>query len=63
MSPFFTIEDICIGYIRNWPLEMSEYFALLSHRIGSGVPREVVDERDIISASAVCGYLGRSPYI
>ena len=45
------------------PLEVSEHFALLSHRIDPGVPGEVVDERDIISASAECGYLGRSPYI
>ena len=45
------------------PLEVSEHFALLSHEIDPGVLGEVVDERDIISASAECDYLGRSPYI
>ena len=40
-------------------LEVSEHFSLLPRRVDPGVPREVVDERDIISASAKCGYLCR----
>ena len=45
------------------PLEVFEYFTLLSHWVDPGVPGEVVDERDVIAASAERGYLGRSPYI
>ena len=45
------------------PLEVSEHFALLSHWVDPGVPGEIIDERDIVSASAECSYFGRSPYI
>ena len=44
-------------------LEMSKHFALLPHKVDPSVPREVVDERDIISASAKCGCLCRSPNV
>ena len=45
------------------PLEVSEHFALLPHRIDPRVPREVVDEEHVISASAKCSRLRRSPYV
>jgi hypothetical protein len=44
-------------------LEVSEYFTLLPHWVDPGVPGKIVNKRDIISASAECTYLGRSPYI
>ena len=44
-------------------LEVSEHFALMPHRVDPCVPGEVIDERDVISASSECGYLGRSLYI
>ena len=44
-------------------LEVSEHFALMSHRVDPGVPGEVVDEEHVISASAECSRLCRSPYI
>ena len=44
-------------------LEEQEHFILLPHREYLGVPREVVDERGVVSASAESTYLGRSPYI
>ena len=44
-------------------LEVSEHFTLLPHRVDPGVPGKIVNKRDIISASAECTYLGRSPYI
>ena len=44
-------------------LEVSEHFALIPHRIDPGVPREVVDEEHVISASAKCCSLRRSPYV
>ena len=45
------------------PLEVSEHFALLFYRVDLGVHGEIVDEREIVSASTECSYLGRSPYI
>ena len=44
-------------------LELSEHFALLSHWVDPGMSREVIGKRDIILASAECGYPCRSPYI
>ena len=44
-------------------LEVFEHFALLSHWVDPGVPGEVVDEEHVISASAECSGLCRSPYI
>ena len=44
-------------------LEVSEHFALLPHWVDPGVPGEVVDKEHIISASAECSRLCRSPYI
>ena len=44
------------------PLDVSEHFSLLSHKIDPGGPGEVFDEHDIIMTSAECGYLGRPPY-
>ena len=44
-------------------LEVSEHFTFLSHRVDPGVPGEVVDEHDVVSASAESTYLGQSPYI
>ena len=44
-------------------LEVSEHFAFLSHGVDPGMPGEIVDERDIVSASAECSYLGRFLYI
>ena len=44
-------------------LEVSKHFTLLPHRVDPGVPGKIVNKRDIVSASAECTYLGRSPYI
>ena len=44
-------------------LEVSEHFTLLLHQTDSGVPGEVVDEEHVVSASAECNRLCRSPYI
>ena len=44
-------------------LEVSEHFALMPHRVDLGVLGEVVDEEHVISASAECCRLSRSPYI
>ena len=44
-------------------LEMSEHFALLLHRVDPRVPGEVVDEEQVILASAECSRLSRSPYV
>ena len=44
-------------------LEVFEHFALLPHWVDPGVPGEVVDEEHVISASAECSRLCRSPYI
>ena len=45
------------------PLEVSEHFSLLSHRVDPGVLGELTNGRDVISVSAECGYLGWSPCI
>ena len=42
---------------------MGEYFALLLHRIYPRVARVVVDEGDVVAASAERRRLSRSPYI
>ena len=44
-------------------LEMSEHFTLLPHWVDSGVPGEVVDEGDEISAPAKTNVLCQPPYI
>ena len=44
-------------------LEVSEHFAIMPHRVDRGVRGEVVDEAHIISASAECCRLSRSPYV
>ena len=44
-------------------LEVSEHFALLSHRVDPSVPGEVIDEEHVVSASAECSRLSRSPYV
>ena len=44
-------------------LEVSEHFALLPHWIEPRVSGEVIDEDYVISTSAECRRLGRSPYI
>ena len=44
-------------------LEVSKHFALLSHRVDPGVPGVVIDEEHVISASAECSRLSRSPYV
>ena len=44
-------------------LEVSEHFTLLPHQIDPSVPRKVVDEEHVISASAECSRLRRSPYV
>ena len=45
------------------PLEVSEHFTLLPHRVEPRVPGEVVDEEHVISASAECSRLRWSPYV
>ena len=40
-------------------LEVTEHFALLPHWVDLGVPGEVVDEENVISASAECSHLCR----
>ena len=44
-------------------LEVSEHFPLLPHHLDPGMRREVIDEEHVISASAECSRLCRSPYI
>ena len=44
-------------------LEVFEHFTLMPHRVDPGVPREVVDEEHIISASTECCRLSWSPYV
>ena len=44
-------------------LEVFEHFALLPHRVDVGLSGEVVDEEHVISASAECSRLRRSPYV
>ena len=44
-------------------LEVSEQFTLLPHWVDPGVSGEVVNEEHVISASAECSRLCRSPYI
>ena len=44
-------------------LEVSEHFALMPHQVDPGVPREVVDEEHVVSASAECSRLSESPYV
>ena len=44
-------------------VEVSEHFTFLSRRVDPGMPGEVIDERDVVSASAESTYFGQSPYI
>ena len=44
-------------------LKMCEYFALVAHRINLGVFGDIVNERDVVSASSECGHLCQSLHI
>ena len=44
-------------------LEVTEHFAFLPHRVDAGMHGEVLNECNIVSAPAECGYLDRSPCI
>ena len=45
------------------PLEVREHFALLLHREDPRVARVVIDEGDVVAASAERRRLSRSPYV
>ena len=54
------------GFFLDWtfePLEVREHFTLLLHREDPRVVRVVVDEGDVVAASAERRRLSRSPYI
>ena len=55
--------DLCFFYFVFNPLEVSEHFVLLPHGVDPGVLGEVVDKDHVISVSAECSRLSRSPYI